>query len=61
MESILAKKITTNLLFFIFWDNFIHFLILFVNLFQSYYLIFHVQQVARHYKEQNKKRIMTID
>ena len=52
MESTLAKKIITKLIFSIFWDIFI----LFVPFFQSCYLIFHIQNVATDCKEQNKKK-----
>ena len=56
MESILAEKITTKTFFCILGYVFI----LFVTSFQSSYLIFQNQKVTTHFKEQNKKRIMTI-
>ena len=59
MERTLAKKKNNyKNSFFIFWDIFINFFILFVTFFQSCYFIFHTQEVAAHYKKQNKKRIM---
>ena len=50
MERTLAKKIITNIFYFIFWDIFIYF-ILFVTFFQSLYFIYHNQKVAKHCKE----------
>ena len=54
MGSTLTKKIIT--IFFIFWDIFINYLILFVTFFSVTLPFFHTQKIATHCKEQNKKK-----
>ena len=59
MESTLTKK---KLVHNFFKNNlgYFYLFILFLTFSQLFFRIYHTEKFARHYKEQNKKRIMRI-